>query len=72
MKITESQRLFVVELSSGARASGATLESALMKLVPVNQERIIRESDFLGTRVIFSAIPDAGGGTQIAEGLAGA
>jgi hypothetical protein len=71
MKITESDRLYVVELSSGARASGASLESALSKLVPTNQERLITESDYLGVRVIFDAIPNAMGG-QIRRGVASA
>lgn len=71
MKISMSDRLYVVELSSGARASGASLESALQKLVPANQERLVTETNFLGVRVIFDAIPDAAGG-QFREGVASA
>ena len=71
MKITMNNGLYVAETSGGARASGASLESALQKLVPANQGRIIQPSSFLGLRVIFDAIPDARGG-QFREGQASA
>lgn len=71
IKISEDNGLYVAETSSGARGAGASLESALKKITPANAERVITDTDFLGIRVVFDAIPNARGG-QFREGQASA
>jgi len=77
LKITLTHgRIWTVETSSGARATGATLESALEKLLPANLTgaygaRFEDMTDrWTGINVLMDAIPDSGGDSNIARGRA--
>jgi hypothetical protein len=66
--ITENFGQYVIETSTGARAAGATLESALKKLIPATHAELF--FDFEPVRVLFDAIPEVQGASQIARGQA--
>lgn len=64
-------RIWAVETSSGVRATGATLESALDKIVPTNDPHEILEDEFrwLSLENLLRAIPDSGGDDNIGRGV---
>lgn len=68
-------RIWAVETSSGVRATGATLESALDKLVPHKLTGAFGfkfediEQPWLGIKVLMETIPDSGGDGNIGRGV---
>ena len=71
LKISEDNGLYVVETSAGVRTSGASLQSALEKML-VNPERTQAPvGKWDGIEAIFGAIRPAASG-QIAHGQASA
>lgn len=72
--ITENHGQYVVETSAGVRAVGASLASALQKLV-INgspETRPPDDCDLAWVSSIFSGIRPSGGPAQIHEGQEGA
>lgn len=68
--ITEHDGLYVVETSAGVRASGASLESALDKML-VKPDTIVRApmTPWSGVEAVFNSIKPVSSG-QIAHGQA--
>lgn len=59
----------VVETSSGVRAAGATVQSALQKL---DLGGLMQQEEFDSVATLFERIRPSGGGGQIAQGQAAA
>ena len=75
IRITVSYgRIWTVETSTGVRATGPTLQSALDKIVPANDPHEILEDEFrwLSLESLIESIPDSGGDGNIGRGPASA
>lgn len=70
LKITEADGLFTVETSAGVRSSGASLKSALDKLVAPTHAEL--NFDWEPLRLVFEGIRDSGGSGIVRSGQAGA
>jgi hypothetical protein len=79
LKITEADGLFTVETSAGVRATGATLTSAMDKLLTLADPSrgsglwdIPQAARWMATSTVFESIRDSGGSGIVRSGQAGA
>lgn len=72
LKITLTHgRVWTAETSDGKRAQGASLDSVLAQLLPV-QDADMQPFGFSAVKVIFNGIRDSGNDGQIGTGQASA
>lgn len=66
-------RIWTAETSSGARATGASLQSCLDKLLPVAGDPLaniaLADDGYDAIRGLFACIPDSGGDGNIGRGV---